>query len=221
MNQFWPFQANEKNLRIWTHGLDLRFSPCWPILANVGHVVILCHLCVSDRFSSWSWPYIGLSTGHTLTDHLRSSGLASEEETGSDWGSDYSSVPRLILRPVYSLSFIRYQPVPVVCWACLCAHFVPDSSQNRRRRRSITGKGLNEAGASLWAQAHDLQHYYGSAEALAAARVPRWLVAVLRLHEGSWRGQLLLNSHSWNPMIIFIKFLSAVCTIHCMQSFCD
>lgn len=26
-------------------------------------------------------------------------------------------------------------------------------------------------------EAHDLQHYYGSAEALAAARVPRWLVA--------------------------------------------
>lgn len=32
----------------------------------------------------------------------------------------------------------------------------------------------------LVCQAHELHRYYGSSEALAAARVPRWLVAVAR-----------------------------------------
>ena len=37
-------------------------------------------------------------------------------------------------------------------------------------------------------EAHDLQHYYGSAESLVAARVPRWLVAE------AWKGNGLRES---------------------------
>lgn len=187
---------------------DLQISPCWPILANVGHVIIfasqivsaldLGHILASAQVTLWL-----ITSDRVVWRPKRRLGQTGDQITRHQC-PDSSWDPFI---HYHSFIFIRYQPVPVVCWVCLCAHFVPDSSQNHRRRRSITGKGLNEACASLWAQAHDLQHYYGSAEALAAARVPRWLVAVLRLHEGSWRGQLQLNSHSWNPMIIFISCL--------------
>ena len=71
---------NESDLAISNLVVDagLQFSPCWPMLGNVGHVVIF----VSQIVSALDLGLTGLSAGHTLTDHLRSSGLASEEETG-------------------------------------------------------------------------------------------------------------------------------------------
>ena len=43
-------------------------------------------------------------------------------------------------------------------------------------------------------KAHDLQHYYGSAETLVAARVPRWLVAEPWAKGMKRRGKFLLKS---------------------------
>ena len=43
-------------------------------------------------------------------------------------------------------------------------------------------------------KAHDLQHYYGSAETLVAACVPRWLVAEPWAKGMKRRGKFLLKS---------------------------
>ena len=200
---------------------DLQISPCWPRLANVGHVVIfasqivsaldLGHILASAQVTLWL-----ITSARVVWRPKRRLGQTGDQITRHQCpDSSWDPFNRLFII-IHSYSFVISQSQLFVEFVCVHILFLilPKIVEEEGQLQVRSGKGLDEAGASLWAQAHDLQHYYGSAEALAAARVPRWLVAVLRLHEGSWRGQLQLNSHSWNPMIIFIKFLSAVCAIH-------